>query len=222
MAGPLLFPFVATSIALFTLENDALRALVSKRTNEPERGRWALPGGVLRPDLDDDLAASARRVLTEKIRFDVRHLEQVRAFSGRERDESRGWSIGVLYYALLPKDRIDAVAGRKTEAIEWVDPDRPGRDLAFDHAQMLAEAVARLRARVEHDALPLHLLPDRFTLTELQHACEAITGRALDKSAFRRRLKVREGEDFVEVPGQFAQGAHRPAQYYRRTRGFRF
>jgi len=93
-------------------------------------------------------------VLREKIRFDVRHLEQVRAFSGRERDESRGWSIGVLFYALLPKDRIDAVAGRKTEAIEWVDPDRPSRDLAFDHPQMVAEAVARLRAKVEHDALP--------------------------------------------------------------------
>ncbi|MBX3589508.1 MAG: NUDIX hydrolase [Burkholderiaceae bacterium] len=221
MAGDKLFPFVTTDVALFTLDGDALRVLVVKRTNEPERGRWALPGGALKPSLDEDLAASARRVLAEKVRFDIPYLEQVCAFSGRDRD-SRGWSISVLFYALLPKDRIDAVAGHKTEAIEWVDPDRPGRELAFDHDRQLAEALAQLRAKIEHDALPLHLLPDRFTLTELQRACEAITGEALDKSAFRRRLKLREGKEFVEVPGEFAEGAHRPAQYYRRTRGFRF
>ena len=221
MKTPLLYPFVATNVALFTLHGDSLRVLVGKRANEPQAGRWALPGGALKPEIDDDLAASARRVLREKVRFDPSLLEQVRAFSGRDRDP-RGWSVATLFYALLPQDRIDAAAGNKTEAIEWVDATRPGRPLAFDHAQMLAEAVARLRAKVEHDALPLHLLPDRFTLTELQRACEAITGEPLDKSAFRRRLKAREGRDFVEAPGEFAQGAHRPAQYYKRSRGFRF
>lgn len=221
MARSTLYPFVATNVALFTLDGDSLRVLVGKRANEPQTGRWALPGGALKPDLDDDLAASARRVLREKVRFDPSLLEQVSAFSGRDRDP-RGWSVATLFYALLPKDRIHAAAGSKTESVEWVDAGRPGRPLAFDHAQMLAEAVARLRAKVERDALPLHLLPDRFTLTELQRACEAITGEALDKSAFRRRLKRREGKDFVEVPGAFAEGAHRPAQYYRMKKGFRF
>ena len=154
MAGDKLFPFVTTDVALFTLDGDALRVLVVKRTNEPERGRWALPGGALKPSLDEDLAASARRVLAEKVRFDIPYLEQVCAFSGRDRD-SRGWSISVLFYALLPKDRIDAVAGHKTEAIEWVDPDRPGRELAFDHDRQLAEALAQLRAKIEHDATAL-------------------------------------------------------------------
>lgn len=222
MAKKDLYPFVATNVAVFTLEDVSLRVLVAKRSTAPKVGQWALPGGALRPDEDDDLTASARRVLREKVRFNIEHLEQVRAFSGHDRDPSRIWSIAVLFYALLPKDRIHAVAGDKTEAIDWVDPGKPGTVLAFDHPRMLVEALARLRFKVERDALPLHLLPDRFTLTELQRACEAITGVALDKSAFRRRLKLREGKDFVEVPGEFAQGAHRPAQYYQRTRGFRF
>jgi len=217
-----LYPFVATNVALFTLENDALRVLFTKRATAPELGRWALPGGALNPEIDDDLESSALRELSEKVRFAPAYLEQVRAFSGRDRDPARTWSVSVLFYALLPKDRIHAAAGSKTEAVEWVDAGRPGRPLAFDHAQMLAEAAARLRAKVERDALPLHLLPDRFTLTELQRACEAITGETLDKSAFRRRLKLREGMDFVEVPGEFAEGAHRPAQYYRMKKGFRF
>lgn len=89
--------------------------------------------------------------------------------------------MSVLYYALLPSDQVPAVDGDKTEEIEWADPERPGHRLAFDHANGLDAALAKIGDNVERDALPLHLLPDKFTLTELQRACEAILGRDLDR-----------------------------------------
>lgn len=102
----------------------------------------------------------------------------------------------------------------------WADPEKPGRRLGFDHAEMLAKALGVLRDKVLRGALPLHLLPARFTLTDLQRACEAILGRPLDKGAFRRQLK--DARDLVKVSGAFVRGAQRPAQLYRAAAGFSF
>ena len=92
--------------------------------------------------------------------------------------------------------------------------------MAFDHDELLAAAVASLRNKVERHALPLHLLPEKFTLTELQRICEAVLGRSLDKGVFRRRL--RDSPDLQEVPGEFVRGSQRPAQVYRAEKVFRF
>jgi ADP-ribose pyrophosphatase YjhB (NUDIX family) len=214
-----LFPLVTVDIALFTIHEDSLRVLLVKRANTPELGKWALPGGVLDPVSDGDLDDSARRVLSGKTGVDVPFLDQVATFSGATRDP-RGWSLSVLYYALLPRDQVTAVAGRKTEAIEWRDAFAPGPRLAFDHAELVAAALATLRDKVERAALPLHLLPERFTLTELQQTCELILGRSLDKSVFRRRLK--DEPRILQIEGEFVYGAQRPAQLYRAAAGFRF
>lgn len=214
-----LYPLVSVDIAVFSVHEEALQVLLVRRAQEPEAGRWALPGAVLDPSLDRDLEAAARRALRNKIRVDLRHLEQLGAFSGGDRDP-RGWSIAVSFYALLPFDRVDAVVGDRIEALEWVDAIRPRHRLAFDHRAQLEAATRALRGKVEHQALPLHLLPDRFTLTELQRTCEAVLGRSLDKSAFRRRLKA--SEDLLEVPGEFETGRQRPAQLYRARDQFVF
>ena len=172
----------------------------------------------MRPELDADLEAAARRVLRAKVDVDVPHVAEVRTFSGRGRDP-RGWTVGVLFQALLPRDRIEAVVRSKVEEVAWVDPERTP-PLAFDHAAQLDAALAALRDKVERHALPLHLLGERFTLTELQRTCEAILGRALEKSAFRRRL--RGSPDLVEVADEFVRGAQRPAQVWRAKEGFVF
>lgn len=208
----LLYPIVTTDVALFTLIDLELRVLLIQRTNRPDPGGWALPGGIIDPALDASLEAAALRMLRAKIELDVPHLAQVSAHSGPDRDP-RGWSVSVLFFALLPSDRVPAVAGRKTGAIAWVRPDQPGRRLSFDHGAMLAEALTRLRDDVTRGNLPLHLLPPQFTLTELQRACEAILGRALDKSSFRRQLK--NATTLAEVPGAFLRGPQRPAQLFR-------
>lgn len=214
-----LFPIVTADVALFTLADYRLRVLLIRRANNPAPGGWALPGTVLKPDVDRNVDAAALRALASKTRVVLPHLEQVTTSSGPDRDP-RGWSVSVLYYALLPSDQVQAVAGDKTEAIEWCDPGRPGHRLTFDHAQLLARALATLQDKVERGALPLHLLPAKFTLTDLQRACEAILGRELDKGAFRR--KIADQPTLVLVPGEYVRGPQRPAQLYRAAADFSF
>ena len=218
MTSPILFPLVVVDVALFSVDERGLRVLLVKRALEPQQGLWALPGGVLKPDLDADLEAAARRVLRNKIGVDVSHLEEIRTFSGSERD-ARGWSIAVLFCALLPRDQVQAVIRNKVEALEWADASNPGDRLAFDHTDQLAVALQVLRDKVERHALPLHLMPEKFTLTALQRTCEAILGRALDKAVFRRRLKG--SADLLETV-EYERGLQRPALLYRTRDGFTF
>ncbi len=178
-----LFPLVSADVALFSIENGRLVVLLVKRANPPQRGRWALPGGVLKPDIDDSLEDTARRILRDKTGLEVPYLAQVATYSGADRDP-RGWSVSLLFHALLPVDEVPAIAGSKTEAVAWADAAAPGAGLAFDHARHIAAALGKLREKVERHALPLHLLPSKFTLTQLQRTVEAILDRDLEKSAF--------------------------------------
>src|SRR5690349_6931896 len=95
-------------VALFTMQEGRLKVLLLQRANEPAIGKWALPGGILKPDRDKSIVDTAKRVLQDKTRVTAAHLEEVCTFSGATRDP-RGWSVTCLYYALLPADEIDAV-----------------------------------------------------------------------------------------------------------------
>ena len=220
-----LFPLVSANVALFSIGDRCLQVLLVQRSQEPEAGRWALPGAVLKPDVDHDLEATARRALRDKVSVELPFLEQLRTFAGADRDP-RGWSLGVLHYALLPRDQVQAVVRSKVEDARWADANAEGPDLAFDHSAQLQFARSALRARVGEHALPLHLMPERFTLTQLQTVCETILasglseGAILDKGAFRRRFA--RSPDIVEIPGEFERGAQRPAQLFKVALGFRF
>ena len=214
-----LFPLVTVDISLFTLVDGELRILIVRRENDPAPGAWALPGGILKPDVDNSLDEAAMRVLSSKTQVDVPHLEQVATISGPERDP-RGWSISVLYYALLPSDLVPAVAGVSVEEIAWMAPDASTPRLAFDHGMLLQRALVTLRKKVRDGALPLHLLPEKFTLTDVQHACEAVLGSRLDKGAFRRLIK--DEPSLLLIPGEFFRGPQRPAQLYRAAPEFAF
>ena len=215
-----LYPLVSADVALFSLVDGALKVLLVQRANDPNRGHWALPGGVLDPGRDQSLEDTARRVLRDKTGLEsVAYLTQVHTYGGPDRDP-RGWSISVLFYALLPHDQLRAVIGKKVEAVTWRDAAHLGRGLAFDHVEQIAEALARLRDTVGSRVLPLHLLPREFTLTELQSAVEMILGVSLEKSAFRRRLK--DDESLLPIAGAFQGGRQRPAQLYCAADGFVF
>lgn len=220
-----LYPLVSADVALFSIGEERLQVLLVQRAQEPALGAWALPGAVLKPDIDVDLEATARRALRDKISVEVPYLQQLRTFAGADRDP-RGWSLGVLHYALLPRDQVQAVIRSKVEVVHWVDADADHRTLAFDHTSQLREARSALRERVRNHALPLHLMPEQFTLTQLQRVCEIILSTSskekivLDKGAFRRRFAG--SKQIVELPGAFARGAQRPAQLFRVAPGFRF
>lgn len=220
-----LHPIVSADVALFSVTDDRLQVLLVRRAQEPAAGLWALPGAILQPRHDQDLEATARRALRDKISVEVPYLEQLRTFDGSERDP-RGWSLSVLHCALLPRDQVHAVVRSSVNEVRWSDADAPGPRLAFDHAAQIHLARSTLRQRVREHALPLHLMPERFTLTQLQRVCEAILSPSpsqpfrLDKGAFRRRFA--KSPDIVQVHGALEHGAQRPAQLFRVAEGFRF
>jgi ADP-ribose pyrophosphatase YjhB (NUDIX family) len=213
-----LYPLVGVDIALFCVDNDRLQVLLVKRAEEPAAKQWALPGGMLKPNQDTSLEATARRVLAHKVSVELPLVEEVSTFSGPNRDP-RGWSVAVLFYALLAKDQVNALVRNKVETLEWADASAPGHRLAFDHSKQLATAVQKLRAKVKSGKLPLHLLPEKFTLTQLQRTVEVILGQPLDKSSFRRQLK--SSADFVELD-EYERGAQRPAQLFQASDVFTF
>lgn len=221
MKNTTLFPLVLVDMALFSIVDGTLRVLLVQRAQEPELGRWALPGGILKPDIDTNLESAARRIMRSKVNVEIPHLEEVQTFSGADRDP-RGWSVSVLYWALLPYDQVNELAKDKVEKLAWLDATDPGHHLAFDHADHLGAALHVLRNRisVSFPALPLHLMPEKFSLTELQKTCQSILGKDIDKAAFRRRVK--NSPDLVELAGEMQRGSHAPAQLYKACDGFTF
>ncbi len=211
-------PFTRLEIAVLSLVGDRLQVLLARRAEAPHAGKWALPGGVLRIDLDRSLDAAARRVMNERLGLELPFLRQLCAVGGPTRDPRAPWALSVVYRALVPADRLEPSAGKRIEALAWrpVEEAVGDKGLAFDHAALIGQAVEATRAEVNDLQLPFGFLPDEFTLGELQAACEQLLGFRLDKSSFRRRLADR---DLVEaVPGAMRGGAFRPAQLYRRKR----
>ncbi len=193
-----------------------LHVLLAKRAGDPFKGHWALPGGVLRTDLDESLATAAQRVAQERLGCHLPFLRQLCAVGGPDRDVQRSpWALSVVYRALVDAASFDPSAGKRVESLAWKPVDKVIRDrgLAFDHAELIERAAITTRQEIQDLVLPHGFIPDRFTLGELQSLCEQLLGERLDKSSFRRKLA---DQDLVElVEGEMRIGANRPARVYR-------
>lgn len=211
-------PLTTVDTVIFTVKDGALQVLLVKRNDHPAKGKWALPGGFLRLDTDRHLEHAALRILKSKTGVDSPYLEQLMTVGNRKRDP-RGWSVTVVYFALINSEAIELLSGGNTDDVAWcpIVDNSVKRALAFDHKSLLSEAIDRLRAKTEYTALPVHMLPEQFTLTDLQRTFEIILARPIDKSAFRRR--IRDADILEEIEGAFRGGANRPAQLYRLKTG---
>lgn len=192
-----------------------LHVMLVRRAQAPYAGRWALPGGALRIDLDSSLEHAAQRVMRERLGVTLSFLRQLVAVGGPSRDDRAPWALSVVYRALTDPASLPASPGKRVEAIAWrpVDELEGDRSIAFDHAGLIAQAVSATRDDVERLMLPAGYLPEAFTLAELQATCEELLGRNLDKSSFRRKLADRGLVEPIE--GAWRGGANRPAQMYR-------
>lgn len=209
-------PLVSVDLAIFTVLDDCLQVLLVRRPDdagEPFPGLWALPGGFVNVQRDATLEDCARRKLREKTGVASPYLEQLGSWGNAQRDP-RGWSATHVYFALIPADQIVLQAGGNARDARFMPVGAQGVDtpLAFDHAELLAAALERLRAKVEYTSLPAYLLPEEFTLGDLQHVYEVVLARALDKSAFRTRMLA---ADFIVPTDAVRVGPNRPAQLYR-------
>jgi len=214
-------PSVAVDVALFTVADGVLRALVIERAEPPQRGRWALPGVFV--GLNESLEDAARRALATKAGVGEVFLEQLYTFGAPTRDP-RTRVISVTYYALVDPERLADAELRRVRvpwegesggAIEVMSANGEPIPLAFDHAEILGQAVKRLRGKLDYSPIGFQLLPERFTLRRLQDVHETILGKAVNKDSFRRRM-LASGQ--LEPTGEREGDVeHRPAELYRFT-----
>lgn len=210
-------PYTTVDVLIFTVLADALKVLLVQRpadNDEPSPGLWALPGGFVDVDRDADLEACARRKLRDKTGVDAPYLEQLGSWGSATRDP-RGWSATHAYFALMPAGGARLTKGANAADVAWFTVDetlRAKKKLAFDHAQILRTGVERLRSKVEYTSLPAYLLPEPFTLPQLQRTYEVVLGRPVDKSGFRTRMMA---ADFLVEAGVVESDSNRPPMGYR-------
>ncbi|GAB3193780.1 NUDIX hydrolase [Nesterenkonia suensis] len=188
-----------------------------RRIREPFRGRWALPGGPLEDH--HDLASSARETLKATTGLKPRHLEQLYAFGDVDRSpQSDHRVVSIVYWALVRPDE-DAEADHG-DNVQWFPADETlaqhehaSAPLAFDHGVILRYALQRLRAKITYSPIAHAFLAEEFPLTQLREVYEAILGRDLDPSNFRRQVLA---QGSVESTGRRMTGTHhRPPLLYR-------
>lgn len=202
-------PALAVDCVVFGLTEAGLAVMLIERGLDPFLGSWALPGGFVR--IDETLDRAAERELVEESGLTVTYLEQLYTFGALDRDP-RERVVSVAYFALVnPTPHAPRAATDARRAAWWPLADVPA--LAFDHRRILDLAIERLRAKVRYRPIGFELLPERFTLTQLQRMYESILGRALDKRNFRKKLL---GLGFVVGTHEKERGvSRRAAQYFR-------
>lgn len=203
-------PSVTVDCVVFGLdESSQLKVLLVRRSRDPFAGCWALPGGFI--EMEEDLEAAALRELQEETGVRDIFIEQLYTFGTPGRDP-RGRVISIAYFALvnLPDHPISAASD--ADSANWF-PMRDLPDLAFDHQQILDTAMARLQAKVRYQPIGFELLPEQFTLSQLQQLYETILGLedGLNKRNFRTRI-MRMG--VLREVGKQEGVAHRPATLY--------
>jgi 8-oxo-dGTP diphosphatase len=220
-------PELTVDVVLLSIAADgSLLTLVAQRDEDPFKDEWALPGVFV--GRKEALEAAAARALHDKagIAGDV-FVEQLFTFGDIQRDP-RGRILSVAYYALVPEGRfLIAVTRNSGTAIAHIDVPWTGLEggsvqvsdeankplkLAFDHDRIIGLAVQRIRGKLNYAPIGFELLPDEFTLFELQHIHEAVLGQKLNKDSFRRRVLA---SGLIEDTGKRRGGtAYRPAALY--------
>lgn len=203
-------PIIQTiDVVLLTIKNDKLHVALAKRENPPFQGYDALPGGYVHEQEDNDCLDSALRVLKTKTGIRPPYLEQLETFSGKFRDP-RGWSVSVVYFALVSLDVIEAAHNPLVSLVDIDDL----KELPFDHLNIIKTTVNRIRNKAQYSSLPCFLAGETFTLPTLQKIYEICLGDTLNKVSFRR--KIAEMDVIEEIAGALSrQGASRPAKIYK-------
>lgn len=176
--------FVSVDCIIFGFKDKKLKLLIGKRKMDPGRDEWSLYGGFVGEK--ESLENAANRVLYELTGLNGIYMKQVGAFGTIDRDPGER-VISVAYCALINVDDYDKGL-QKTHEAEWVNLEELPR-LYSDHNDMVRKAITLLRRRISSEPLSFNLLPDLFTLTQLQHVYEAVLGEIIDKRNFRKRIK---------------------------------
>jgi len=203
-------PALTVDCVIFGLDQSSnLKVLLIERLHDPFEGCWALPGGFV--DIDEAPEDAALRELQEETGVSGVFIEQLYTFGAPERDP-RGRVVSIAYFALVNLAKHPVNASSDARNVEWFDIDALP-PLAFDHKLILQVAIDRLRAKVRYQPIGFELLPEQFTLSQLQQLYETILGvKQLNKRNFRTRM-LKTG--ILKEEGRQEGVAHRPARLYR-------
>jgi len=200
---------ITVDCVVFGLDEQDLKILLIQRGLEPFQGSWAIPGGFV--IADESLEDAALRELKEETGVQDVFLEQLYTFGDVHRDPRRR-IVTVAYYALVNlRDHTIKAATDASNAAWFAVDDIP--KLAFDHARIVDTALRRLRGKVRYEPIGFELLPEKFTLTQLQRMYEKILEQDIDKRNFRKKIL---GMDLLkELDEVQVDVAHRAARLYR-------
>jgi 8-oxo-dGTP diphosphatase len=191
------------------LDEQSLKVLLIERDLEPFQGEWAIPGGFVRSE--ETLVEAASRELAEETGITDVFLEQLFTFGDPGRDP-RGWVVSVAYYALVSPDKHHIVASTDARQAQWFPVDSLPR-LPFDHAKILKTALERIRGKLTYAPIGFELLPQKFTIKQLQKLYEIVLGQSLDNRNFRKKIFAM---DVLKELNEMQTGvAHRAARLYR-------
>jgi len=206
---PFARPALTVDVVVFALDEIDLQVMLIERDLAPFAGSWALPGGFVR--VEETLDEAAARELQEETGLEDIFLEQLYTF-GEKRRDPRERVVTVAYYALVNLAGHAVAASTDARAAAWFSVnDLP--KLAFEHQQILDVALERLRAKVRYQPIGFELLPEKFTLRQLQHLYEIVLDRPLDKRNFRKKV---QSMDFIKETSEVETDvAHRAARLFR-------
>jgi len=191
------------------LDDESLKVMLIERDVEPFEGQWAIPGGFVRSD--ETLVAAATRELAEETGITDVFLEQLYTFGDPGRDP-RGWVVSVAYYALVAPEKHHIHATTDARSAKWFQIDALPR-LAFDHSKILKTALERLRGKLSYAPVGFELLPQKFSIKQLQKLYEIVLGQPLDNRNFRKKIFAM---DVLKELDEMQKGvAHRAARLYR-------
>src|SRR4051812_36902934 len=181
-------PAVTVDGVVFGYDEADLKVLLIQREQAPYKSRWALPGGFV--GIHEGLEEAARRELEEETGITRLYLEQLYTFGAPKRDP-RERVISVAYYALIKLADHAVRAADDARNVAWFRvADLP--PLAFDHDEIIAVALKRLKGKIRYEPIGFELLPKKFPLSELQRLYETILAQTLDKRNFRKKIMSME------------------------------
>lgn len=200
---------LTTDCVIFGYDNTKLSILLIQRGIEPYKGKWALPGGFVH--IEETTEEGAKRELKEETGLENIFIEQLYTFSDVNRDP-RGRVVSVAYYALVNTTEHHPHAGDDAQKAQWFRMnDLP--NLAFDHQLIIQKAIERLRGKIIYQPIGFELLPEKFTLTQLQELYEAVLHTELDKRNFRK--KILSYDLLIQLNEKQKNVSHRAAWLYK-------
>lgn len=192
---------------IFGFENGEIKLLLIKRDMEPFAGEWAIPGDLVYPE--EDLEEAASRILFDLTSLKNLELHQSQTFGKPDR-HPLGRVITCAYFALVKIDELNAIASSWANEVKWV-PMHEIPQLAFDHNQIVESTYEILKIKLGHEPICFDLLPNKFTLNELQQLYEYAFKVDMNKANFRKKIK---SIPFIEHNEKQQNVKHRPAKLF--------